>query len=140
MKFCQFSRPSFKKRHFRDHPIQQNGIFETPYTNNCIFKTPYTTKWHFQDPLYKKWHFQAPPIQQNGIFKTPIQQNGIFETTLYNIFLRFDLSTQNDQNLTPLYKMAKIWPPKNGKIWLKMAKIWPPNQKWPKFDPPIQKC
>ena len=61
-KFCQFSRPPYtKKWHFRDPPIQQNGIFETPYTKNAIFETP----------LYNKMPFSRPPIQKMPFLRSP---------------------------------------------------------------------
>ena len=59
-----FLRPPYtKKCHFRDPPIQQNGIFETP--------------------LYKKMPFLRPPIHQNAIFETPLYKKLAFLRTPY---------------------------------------------------------
>ena len=57
-----FETSLYKKMAFSRPPIQQNGIFETPYTKNAIFETP----------LYIKMPFSRPPIQKNAIFETPI--------------------------------------------------------------------
>ena len=102
-----FLRPPYtKKCHFRDPPIQQNAIFETPLykkmpflrppiQQNVIFRTPYTKKCHFRDPpiqqngifetpLYKKMPFLRPPYTTKCHFRDPpIQKIGIFETPLY---------------------------------------------------------
>ena len=52
-KFCQFSRPPYtKKWHFRDPPIQQNAIFETPlYKKLAFLRPPYTKKITIFPPL-----------------------------------------------------------------------------------------
>ena len=59
---------------FRDHPIQKNGIFETPLYNKMAFSRP---------PYTKKCHFRDPPIQQNAIFETPLYKKLAFLRTPY---------------------------------------------------------
>ena len=64
-----FETPLYKKWHFRDPPIQQNGIFKTPLYNKFSNFDPPIQKWPEFDPLYKKWpKFYPPPIQKRQKF------------------------------------------------------------------------
>ena len=117
-----FLRPPYtKKWHFRDSPIQQNGIFKTPYTKKCNLETPLYKQLHFGTPLYNKFS-RFDPLYKNGQNLTPRKRM----TEIW----------------PPYTKMPKIWPPiqKRAKIWhpyTKRAKIWSPHTKNAKIWPPL---
>ena len=86
IKWPKFDPPPLYKNgqkwHFRDHFIQNNGIFETPIQQNGIFESPLYKKLHFRDPLYNKMASSRPLFTKNGILET-IYKKCMFETSLY---------------------------------------------------------
>ena len=80
-----FSRPLYENDIFQfQTPIQQNGIFETPYSKQWHFRAPPSIhKMAFSRPPVQKRHFRDPlPYTKNGPENGIKKQQTVYETIL----------------------------------------------------------
>ncbi len=93
-----FLRPPYtKKCHFRDPPIQQNGIFKTPLYNKFSHFDPPIQKWPKFDPPIQKMAKILPPYTKNAKILPPIQ-------FFYPLYKKI---TPIQKNLPPIQNTSK---------------------------------